>query len=106
MQTPSPFKEYLECSRHQSVRRLLKKAYTANHIAKLSTGVQRARLYDLKHRYIISAICLLPETFRGIGTGPQRPHAPMLGVQSRMGFAFHIPDSKLPVPVQRLMYLQ
>jgi hypothetical protein len=104
MQPGSPFKRYLERNRKELGKRLLEKAYIANRLAKLSSGRQRTKLYNLKYKYVVSAMRLLPETFRvDPGVGEDFDRRPVLGIRTRVGFSFHIPATEIPDQVQVLL---
>ena len=83
------FKEHLEATRHEAVRSLLHKAYVANRLAKLSYGVQRLRLYELKCRYLsqaieLSATDIILDSMLGSQFG-------IIGITTKHGYRFHVP---------------
>jgi hypothetical protein len=84
------FSHYLDVNRRQAGAKLLRKAYTANRLAKMCSGEARRRLYGLKYKYLSSAIEMSPESFY-IDSAAKSGTTQILGIRSVEGFAFHIP---------------
>lgn len=94
MKRTSPFRRYIERISPMLTHSLLQKAYAANRLAKTCKGTSRSRLYEVKHRYLSTAIEIMPDSFYVdslIDTG----NGVILGVRSSERFAFHIPANKL-----------
>ena len=96
------FREILRANRGAAGKQLLEKAFVANRLAKISRGKQRARLYGLKQRYVLSAMRLLPETFAVDGV-LKTDERVVVGVQTTVGFAFHLPGDEMPATLHALM---
>jgi hypothetical protein len=84
------FSDYVERSKQRSIGALLSKACLASRIAKLSVGGQRERLYELKSRYLSTALRLGPQSFVVDSWIRLGEKSVLVGITSRQGFRFHV----------------
>jgi hypothetical protein len=86
----SCFSRYLERNREGAAKALLTKAYLANKIAKISVGKQRETLYELKGRFLSSALKLTPTSFLVDSQTQLGGSNLLVGITTNVGFRFHV----------------
>lgn len=94
MSKPATFEEYLREVGPQLTLSLVEKANCANRLAKLSTGGSKLVLYRLKCKHLSRALDLKPDWFY-IDSRTCIGKRVILGITSKIGFAFHIPADRL-----------
>jgi hypothetical protein len=88
----SSFSDFMDDQRDQALLSMLTKARQSNHIAKITTGSDRKRAYDLKCRTLSEAITFAPSHFV---IDIIEPKEGIIGIEGPSGFRFHVPVASL-----------
>ena len=96
MSKPCAFGEYIKRVGPELTLQLVEKAYRANRLAKITSGKSKMALYRIKHKYLSRAVDLKPDWFY-IDSTTRVGNMIVLGVTSKVGFSFHIPEDRIHI---------
>jgi hypothetical protein len=94
MSKPCTFGEYIKTVGPELTLQLIEKSYRANRLAKIASGESKMVLYRIKHKYLSRAVDLKPDWFY-VDSTTRAGNFIVLGVTSKVGFSFHIPEHRL-----------
>ena len=96
MSKPCAFGEYIKRVGPELTLQLVEKAYRANRLAKITSGESKMVLYGIKYKYLSRAVDLKPDWFY-VDSTTHAGNMIVLGVTSKVGFSFHIPEDRFLV---------